>query len=416
MIINYIMCCSILKWIAEGTDRMHVLAVIPCSIYGSSGDSVNERQLLEALSRKFDRVIVLSMVPLNTHKKYVKSVPSNIVLINLPYPPYFGYPFMLFYSFVTLLFGYLLDKLQGLNFIYVRGTMLGFGLMLSHKLRAKTTVKFGGFIEDELTLKGITLVLVKKVASTIDKIVLSKCAKIAANNALWVKEILTKRGVSRPLKEYVFLPPGINLSKISRLINKITPNKKEYSYKVGFIGTLVWWQGVDILVRAIRIVQNKINNIELLIIGDGPLRAYIENLAKALDVNLKITGYLPHEKALEVFSTVDILVLPSYKMSSTELNIPIKVIEAWALGIPVIVTPKRVFLDKFRDGIDVIYAEPTPKAIANKIILLLSNTKLKGRLSKNGRLLAKKFDYDIIVDNLVSNISTTHVKVCENTT
>jgi glycosyltransferase involved in cell wall biosynthesis len=68
------------------------------------------------------------------------------------------------------------------------------------------------------------------------------------------------------------------------------------------------------------------------------------------------------------------MVLPRRKTPTTESGIPIKVVEAWALGVPVIVTKHQVFLDyRIKNYEDVIYCEPEPNSIANAILTLLTN-------------------------------------------
>ena len=54
-------------------------------------------------------------------------------------------------------------------------------------------------------------------------------------------------------------------------------------------------------------------------------------------------------------SQFDVSVSPRKRIGTTELNIPIKVIEAWALGIPIITTKHKVFLKYgIRDLKDII--------------------------------------------------------------
>ena len=48
-----------------------------------------------------------------------------------------------------------------------------------------------------------------------------------------------------------------------------------------------------------------------------------------------ITGFLPHLEALKKMTILDVLAVPSRRNPATEFNIPIKILEAWAIGIPV---------------------------------------------------------------------------------
>jgi glycosyltransferase involved in cell wall biosynthesis len=92
-----------------------------------------------------------------------------------------------------------------------------------------------------------------------------------------------------------------------------------------------------------------------------------------------------------------VLVLPRYKISTTESIIPIKVIEAWALGVPVIVTRHKVFeLYGFENYEDVVYCEPTLESVAETLAKVLSSADLRRKLSEKGPQIAKYFDYQFI--------------------
>jgi len=174
---------------------------------------------------------------------------------------------------------------------------------------------------------------------------------------------------------------------------------------VGFIGSLAWWQGVENLVQAAAILKKKGLKIKLIIIGDGELRSFVEQLCKKLDVNYEITGFLPHEEALRLLKELDVMALPSRRISTTESNIPIKVIEAWGLGVPVVVTRhKGLVILGIRDREDVVYCEPDPYDVARALLEVLTSEKLCERLRKNGLKIAHKYDYGTIADRVIKSV------------
>jgi len=93
-------------------------------------------------------------------------------------------------------------------------------------------------------------------------------------------------------------------------------------------------------------------------------------------------------------------------MSTTETIIPIKVLEAWALGVPVIITKHEVFVESgIKDRKHVVYCEPEPSNVANAILLILKNEEIKKKLSKNGPKLAEEFSYDKIAKRLLKVVN-----------
>ena len=181
-------------------------------------------------------------------------------------------------------------------------------------------------------------------------------------------------------------------------------NVKGDNVRVGFLGSLAWWQGLDIVAEAVAIVKEKLPNVELFIVGDGPMREKVASLCENHKIKYTVTGFVSHEEALKYLRSFDVLVLPRRKTSTTESAVPIKVVEAWALGIPVIVTSHEIFRSMCKDGEDVLFVEPNHEDVAKKILLLALNPKLRGRLARNGQTLAQSFDYKTIAERLLTTI------------
>ena len=333
------------------------------------------------------------------------NLPKNIIIISIPFPFLKTFTAKGVSSFIAITIGLLISLLEEIHLIYVRYSFLSVGFLAFPSLARKTVVKIGAIFEDEMQGDGFTKSLIKRFATFTDRLALARARRIAVNNRVFYYELVRRRLYKHKAKP-VEIPPGIDPNLIKKIKSQVKTNELSQDFiNVGFIGTLFWWQGVDILVRAIALLKETVRNIRLVIIGDGELRNSIEKLCKELGINYMITGYLPHEKALLYLSELDIMVLPSRKLSTTESNIPIKVIEAWAFGIPVIVTGHKVFLiNRIRNNQDVIYCEPEPSSVARAILLVLGNSALKKMLKENGPKLASYFNYDSIAENLLSCI------------
>jgi teichuronic acid biosynthesis glycosyltransferase TuaC len=84
--------------------------------------------------------------------------------------------------------------------------------------------------------------------------------------------------------------------------------------------------------RAIREAARR--NVELTIVGDGPLRAELEALAASLAPRARFLGHLSRDEALAVIAAAHKLV----HLSETE-GAPTVIREARALGVTVLATP-----------------------------------------------------------------------------
>jgi rhamnosyl/mannosyltransferase len=132
------------------------------------------------------------------------------------------------------------------------------------------------------------------------------------------------------------IPYGLDVSKYP------VPQKKEFlrerlsnsAYKkILFVGRLVYYKGVDILVSAI----DRVAGTELFIIGSGPLEPTLKSLVsrKKLQDRVHFLGVLLRDELLAAYYDCDLFVFPSNANSEA---FGIVQLEAMAYGKPVINT------------------------------------------------------------------------------
>jgi glycosyltransferase involved in cell wall biosynthesis len=393
-----------------------IYAVVP-SLFGSTGDAVNERQFITTLAEVANvNVKVFTFISLlqairerRRLKQQINELTKRgVTVIPLPMFPYLT----TFYSFIIfhLLSFYLWTKIKlGVKvLIYVRTSNLALGFLEIPAIAKRSIVKIPAILEDENLRISI---IERKLFDVFDRKAVSKAGFLAFPSPLMYVVFLRRRRV-KPKGHVVYLPPGINLAKITRIkLLERNTNTDKLKLRICFLGHLEWWQGVDILVKAIAILMRKLHGlqgeIELEIIGDGPQRTLIEHLCRAYRVRCEITGYLPHEEALKKLSGCTLLALPRRRSDTTESVVPIKVIEAWALGVPVVVTGHEVFrLLNLKDCEDIVYCEPTPENVAAALEKVLISEELRKKLSERGPQIASYFDYKNIVEKLFKIIDS----------
>jgi glycosyltransferase involved in cell wall biosynthesis len=101
------------------------------------------------------------------------------------------------------------------------------------------------------------------------------------------------------------------------------------------VGRLSEQKGQLLLVEAAARLRDRGLDFELVIVGDGPMRGAIERLINQLDLQeqVRVTGYLSNQRVLEELLAARALVLPSFAE-----GLPVVIIEALALGRPVVST------------------------------------------------------------------------------
>ncbi len=178
---------------------------------------------------------------------------------------------------------------------------------------------------------------------------------------------------------------GVNLTekkKTEELVKKIN---KEYGLAgkkvVLFTGRLTVHKGVEYLIKAAR----KING-EVLILGDGPERKYLEKLIKTYKLsNTKILGYISSDNRdlLNAFyKRADVYVAPSVWNEPLGLVI----LESMAYSTPVIVTRTGGITSIVKDGVNGYLVRPRNSTeIATKVNKLLVEDQLRARMGERAR-------------------------------
>lgn len=102
---------------------------------------------------------------------------------------------------------------------------------------------------------------------------------------------------------------------------------------VGTAGRLVPIKGVDVFLEAAKAIAGVMNNVKFLIIGDGPLRKRLEETASVLGIENKVifTGF--RDDIHDLLRLMDVFVMTSFYE-----GIPLVVLEAMALGKPVVLS------------------------------------------------------------------------------
>lgn len=104
-----------------------------------------------------------------------------------------------------------------------------------------------------------------------------------------------------------------------------------------FVGRLAEKKGCEYLIQAMAQVQSVMPEVELAIIGDGPLRLQLENLAAKSLKRYQFLGLQPSQIVKSWMNRALILAVPSVTASNGDSEgLPTVVVEAQAMGLPVV--------------------------------------------------------------------------------
>lgn len=160
-----------------------------------------------------------------------------------------------------------------------------------------------------------------------------------ASIVLSTSHIMAKEGKKYTSKNIEVTPFGVDLNSFTPKKDNIKIQRTNNKLVIGIVKFIGEKYGISYLVKAFKIVSEKIKDqeLELLIVGDGPQRKEIQDLVKELKLEhvTTFTGLVPHNQIVPYYQKIDIAVFPSICNSE---SFGVSVIEAGACEIPVIVS------------------------------------------------------------------------------
>jgi glycosyltransferase involved in cell wall biosynthesis len=163
------------------------------------------------------------------------------------------------------------------------------------------------------------------------------------------------------------------------------------------IGTLCAKKGFEDLVRACRLLADRGMRFRCLIVGSGPLRPRLEEIIEGLGLHdhVKLEPYKPQEEIRRLLRRAAIFTLPCiYPLDGTVDGIPVVLMEAMAMGLPVVSTAVSGIPELVRHEHDgLLVPEKDYEALAEGLSRLLGDPELARRLGAAARENAvRRFD------------------------
>lgn len=157
---------------------------------------------------------------------------------------------------------------------------------------------------------------------------------------------------------------------------------------VGTVANFKSHKRLDVLLRVADRVRRERPEVRFVIVGQGPLETEIRQLARSLGLEDTVifTGF--REDAPRIASAFDI-----FALSSEHEGLPIALVEALALGRPVVVTAVGGIPEVVEDGLQG-YVVPAGDvaAFTDRVVRLIDDHALRSAMGAEGRIRAQAFD------------------------
>ncbi len=199
---------------------------------------------------------------------------------------------------------------------------------------------------------------------------------------------------------------GLNPEEVKKKAEEELPEKYKKIFKENRIlinvGRLELQKNQKILIEILEIVKKEINNVKLIIVGEGSLKGKLKEFAKErkLENDVIFTGF--QENPFKFMKMADIFLLSSIFEGG-----PRVMKESMILGVPVLAfKTKGMFVDVLSEIGDVLVEPFNKKEFAKKVINLLKNDELLKDYQRKFLQKAEEFDIKKYADKYLELIES----------
>lgn len=225
-----------------------------------------------------------------------------------------------------------------------------------------------------------------------------------------VRDELVELGVA-PRGKFAVIPLGIPLEERlggpeAGLDLRHAYGIPQHAFVVGWVGRMTGVKDTGALLRIAATLRARGIDAVLCMVGDGPERERLEQLAHDLGIarSVYFAGY--QAEVAPFYALFDAFLLPSVNEGT-----PVSAIEALASGTPVVATRVGGVPDVVRDGIDGFLVEPGDLAGAtDRLAALARQPSLRRRLGAAGR---ERVRARYSVDRLVRDVDRLYRSLLE---
>lgn len=241
-----------------------------------------------------------------------------------------------------------------------------------------------------------------KIKNRIFKKNINYAAMLASTSECMAKQM--RKVMGTPQLDISITPFGVDLRLFDPDIYK--KSKSVQNIIIGNIKSLEPIYGIDKLLYAVDILLKRLNNvgggdinIKLKIYGTGSQKEELQKLATSLNLNEVVCfeGRIANTEVPKALAEMDIFCVTSRKES-----FGVAVVEAMAMGLPVVATNAEGFREVMEDGkTGVIIDEYDAEQIADALERLVSDETLRQNYGENGRRRAVElYDWNKNVDTM----------------
>jgi glycosyltransferase involved in cell wall biosynthesis/peptidoglycan/xylan/chitin deacetylase (PgdA/CDA1 family) len=213
--------------------------------------------------------------------------------------------------------------------------------------------------------------------------------------------------VSNHIWQERLIDRSVGSDKCSVLLNHVDPavfyrrerTRADEKIILLFPGSFQAHQGLDVAIRALGRLKDRVPNCELHFYGGGGGREaqrHLEALASRLNLNgrVRFCGMVSLDQIPQVMADADIGVVPKRADSFGNEAYSTKIMEFMSQGIPVVASRTAIDSYYFSDETVCFFESGDDQALAEALLKVIDDAELRERLSQNGLRYAARNNWD----------------------
>jgi len=191
-------------------------------------------------------------------------------------------------------------------------------------------------------------------------------------------------------KKAVALYNGLDID----LIKNYSRQTENQDLEIISSGRMVNWKGFDSLIE----LASKHKNWKLSLVGDGPELDNLKDLSASLNVRDRVNflGKLDQNKLWEKISESDVFVL-----NSSFESFSFQVVEAMALGVPIVATTGCNLEEIITDGREGFLVKPKSEDLLQNALNKIQDKKLRKRMGDMAQIKSEEFSIKKTTEKLL---------------
>ena len=177
------------------------------------------------------------------------------------------------------------------------------------------------------------------------------------------------------------------------------------TFNIIYVGGFVSNRGLEHVVKAMPELRKKIPDIRLILVGDGDMMEYLQELTKELKLEgvVLFEGRHTHEKIKSYLSASNIGLVPFKRTPQTDNSSSNKVFQYMYYELPIVstnCTSLQTLIDKEKCGL--IYESENIEQFVDKVFYLYQNKKEAKKMGEVGKkAVIQKYNWDITASGMI---------------